>query len=101
MASIERSACIGFYTTTSGIEILATLEWWFRGKGIQGQSQLFTKFTSIRLEDKDTDSITKYIDRFNVLVDQLASISMAQTGPAQIGIFLGGIKSVLPDWVKM
>ena len=101
MASMERSACIGFHTTTSGTEILAALERRFRGKGIQGQSQLFTKFTSIQLEGKDTDSITKYIDRFNVLVDQLASVGMAQTGPAQIGIFLGGIKSVLPDWVKM
>jgi hypothetical protein len=100
-ASIKRSACIDFHITTSGTEILAALERRFRGKDIQGQSQLFTKFTSIRLEGKDTDSITKYIDRFNILVDQLASIGMTQPGPAQIGIFLRGIKSVLPDWVKM
>jgi hypothetical protein len=48
MVSMERSVYIGFYTTTSGIEILAILERRFCSKGIQGQSQLFTKFTSIR-----------------------------------------------------
>jgi hypothetical protein len=101
IASIKQSAYIGFYTTTSDTKILAALERRFHSKGIQGQSQLFTKFTSIQLEGKDINSITKYINRFNILVDQLASVGMAQIKPTQIGIFLGGIKSVLPDWVKI